>query len=69
MCAVYGHDSVSIYVWHRAGSSFQSGNFDIKDAPRSWKKLSKSGTLAIMISIRNETSNNKTVLNHLEKAG
>jgi len=59
---------------------FQFGNFDVKDLPlalidqsleklmKSWKKLSKIGTLAVMIG-KKLNINYKTVLNHLEKTG
>jgi len=67
ICDVYGHDAVSVRVAQSWFKRFQSGNFDVKDAPRfgrpinlekskswkSWKKLSTADQLVFMISIRN----------------
>ena len=77
---VYGHDVVS--VWHEADSNvFQSGNFDFENAPRSgrsitveksmksWKKLSKTGTLTSHDIGKERNIDHKTVSNHLEKVG
>jgi len=70
ICDVYGHDA-SIRV---AQSWFQSVfNLEIlmskmhlalvdqllEKSMKSWKKLSKTGTLAVMISVRNWTSTTK----------
>jgi len=58
-------DKVSVRVVQSWFKRFQFGNFDVKDASRSsrpitgkssmksWKKLSKTGILAVMRSIRN----------------
>jgi len=59
---------------------FQSGNFYVKDAPRSDRPISgkvdeivekvEQDTSAVMISHDKELNiDHKTVLNHLEKAG
>jgi len=64
------------YVWHKASvfnleilmskMHFALVDQSLKKSMKSWKKLSKIGTLAVMISVRN--IDHKTVLNHLEKA-
>jgi len=63
ICDVYGHDAVS--VSHKAGSSVFNLEIliskmhlalvhqSLEKSMKSWKKLSKTGTLAVMISIRN----------------
>jgi len=69
------------YVWHKAGSNvfnleiFMSKMYLalvdqlLEKSMKLWKKLSKTGTLAIMLSIRNLNIDHETVLNYLEKAG
>jgi len=39
---VYGHDAVSIFVAQSWFKRFQSGNFDIKDAPRSDRLITRN---------------------------
>jgi len=71
ICDVYGHDAVLVRVAQSWFKRFQSENFDVKDAPRSGrsitvkvdeihrKKLSKTGTLAVIISgIKHRSQNN-----------
>jgi len=62
ICDVYKHDAVSVRVAQIWFKRFQSGNFDVKVAPcsdplgksiKSYKKLNKTGTLVVMISVRN----------------
>jgi len=64
ICDVYKHDAVSVRVAQSWFKRFQSGILMSKMnlAPvdqlliksiKSWKKLSKTGTLAVMISVRN----------------
>ena len=35
ICEVYGHDAVSVRVAQQWFARFSSGNYDMKDAPRS----------------------------------
>jgi len=80
ICYVYRHDAISVHVVQNWFKRFQSGNFDGKDAPRSdrsiagkvdesWKKLSKTGTLAVLIGKELNIKSTRKVLNYLEKAG
>jgi len=75
---IYEHDAVS--VRHKAGSSvfnleiFMSMmhlalvNQSLEKSIKSWKKLSKTGTIAVIILDKELNIDHKTVLNYLEKA-
>jgi len=69
------------YVWHKAAfKRFQSGNFDVKNAPRCDRPIAEKVD-KIMEKIEQDQHisshdigkelniDHKTVLNHLEKAG
>jgi len=80
ICDVYGHDALSVRVAQSWFKRFQSGNFDVKDAPRSGRPITKKVN-EIMEKIEQDRHisshdigkelniDHKTVLNHLEKAG
>jgi len=63
ICDIYGHDAVLVRMAQSWFKRFQSENFDVKDAPlvdqslensmKLWIKLSKTVTLAVMISVKN----------------
>ena len=80
ICDVYGHDAVSIRVAQSWFKRFQSGNFDVKDAPRSGRPITEKvdEIMEIIEQDRHISSyeigkqlniDHKTVLNHLQKAG
>ncbi|XP_014602089.1 PREDICTED: histone-lysine N-methyltransferase SETMAR-like isoform X2 [Polistes canadensis] len=80
ICDVYGHDAVSVRVAQSWFKRFQSGNVDVKDAPRSGRPITEKvdEILEKVEQDRHISSHDigkelnidhKTVLNHLEKAG
>ncbi|XP_020298171.1 histone-lysine N-methyltransferase SETMAR-like, partial [Pseudomyrmex gracilis] len=80
ICDVYGHDAVSIRVAQSWFKRFQSGNFDVKDAPRSGRPITEKvdEIMKIIEQDRHISSHeigkqlnidHKTVLNHLQNAG
>lgn len=80
ICAVYGEDALTertVQLWF---AKFRSGNFNVKDAPRSGRPVTeKVDEILQMIELDRHTStldialalntNQKTVWNHLKKAG
>jgi len=75
ICDIYGHNVVS--VWHKSSSNVFNLEIlmskmhlalvdqSLEESMKSWKKLSKTSTLAV----NKEINQQKTVLNYLEKAG
>jgi len=67
------------YVWHKASSSFQSGNFDVKAASHSGRlitgkvdeimeKVEQNRHISSHDISKELNIDHKTILNHLEKA-
>jgi len=66
------------YVWHKASSSFQSGNFDVKATSHSGRLITGKVD-EIMEKVEQDRHisshdisrniDHKTILNHLEKTG
>lgn len=80
ICAVYGQGSLSKATAKRWFARFRSGNFDVKDAPRSGRPITEKvdEILQKIYEDRHISSyhiaeelniDHKTVLNHLKKAG
>jgi len=80
ICNVYGHDAISVRVTQNWFKYFQSGNFDVKDAPRSGrpvtgkvdeiiKKVEQDRHISTHDIDKELNINHKIVLNSLEKAG
>lgn len=80
ICAVYGQDALSKETARRWFRRFRSGNFDVKDAPRSGRPSTKKADkiIAKVKQDRHVSSHDiakelnihhQTVLNHLKKAG
>ncbi len=80
ICGVYGQDTLSKATAKRWFARFRSGNFDVKDAPRSGRPITeKVDEILEMIEQDRHIStydiakelniDQKTVLNHLHKAG
>ncbi|XP_035744177.1 histone-lysine N-methyltransferase SETMAR-like [Vespa mandarinia] len=80
ICDVYGLDAVSVRVVQIWFKRFQSGKFDINDAPRSgrpitekvdeiMKKIEQDRHISSHHVAKELNIDHKTVLNHLKKAG
>jgi len=79
ICDIYGHEVVSVRVVQNWFKRFQSGNFDVKDAPCSGRPITgKVGEIMKKVEQETGTSasshdigkklNIEIVLNYLEKA-
>lgn len=80
ICAVYGENAVTertVQLWF---NRFRTGNFDVKDAPRSGRPITaKANEILQMIELDRHATcqgiadtlgiNHQTVWNHVKKAG
>ncbi len=80
ICEVYGDDAVSVRVAQQWFARFRSGNFDVKDAPRSGRpivekvdeimeKIDQDRHISCHDIAKALNIHHQTVLNHLKKAG
>lgn len=80
ICAVYGEETISESAARKWFVRFRSGNFDVKDVRRSgrpitvkvdkiFQKIHENRHIGTRVIAKELNINQKTVLNHLHKAG
>ncbi|KAG5346731.1 SETMR methyltransferase, partial [Acromyrmex charruanus] len=74
ICAIYGEDTLSKSAARKWFARFRTGNFDVKDEPRSGRpeimeKVERDKHVSIVEITKELGIDHKTILNHLHKVG